>query len=137
MKSEICKTCCPSGGALFDQMVPLYDDDFNVIRYGKQCRNCGEFKDYRKSPAKVIAKRERQARTDGSIHGAVRSGRTLSMIRRYYADVRVPRAKSHTGEARDIRVHIVIEGSSAVDCTQKAADVGFSTGLCLIGPIGY
>ncbi len=58
MKSEICKTCCPSGGALFDQMVPLYDDDFNVIRYGKQCRNCGEFKDYRKSPAKVIAKRE-------------------------------------------------------------------------------
>lgn len=50
MKSEICKSCCPSGGALFDRMVPLYDDDFNVIRYGKRCRNCGEFKDYRNSP---------------------------------------------------------------------------------------
>ena len=60
VKSEICKICCPSGGALFDLMVPLYDDDFNVVRYGKRCRNCGDFKDYRKSPAKVVAKRDAQ-----------------------------------------------------------------------------
>ncbi len=62
MRTEICKSCCPSGGAIFEPMVPVYDDDFNVLRYTKQCRNCGAFKDYRKSPAQVIARRAERNR---------------------------------------------------------------------------
>lgn len=47
MKSEVCKSCCPQGGAYFEQ-VGKYDDDHNFIGWQKQCRNCGEFKQFRK-----------------------------------------------------------------------------------------
>lgn len=72
-KSEICKICCPSGGALFDKMVPLYDDEHNVIRYGKRCRNCEEFKDYRKSPKRDAIAAERSAKNEALIDFLLKS----------------------------------------------------------------
>lgn len=51
----------------------------------------------------------------------------------FHADVTVPAKSSHTGEARTIRISIIITGANSLEITQKAADVGFATGLLLIG----
>ena len=59
-RSEVCKGCCPSGGALFD-VVTVYDEGDKPFRRVKQCRNCGEQKEFRKESAKVKAKRDEAA----------------------------------------------------------------------------
>ena len=50
-KGEICKGCCPSGGALFDICQSRADRDAGLPldpqSYVKRCRNCGKEKPWR------------------------------------------------------------------------------------------
>ena len=67
-RSEICKYCCPSGGAVFDVVVSRafieFDGnamDFEGLREVKKCRNCGTEKPLRfRKSAKKKAERARQ-----------------------------------------------------------------------------
>jgi hypothetical protein len=55
-KSEICKCCCPSGGALFDICMPAASDEpVAADKFIKRCRNCGTEKPWRR---RFSAKRE-------------------------------------------------------------------------------
>jgi len=49
MRSEVCKNCCPHGGAYFDIEHYHFDDEGNLIeKVMKVCRNCGAAKNLRK-----------------------------------------------------------------------------------------
>ena len=47
-RSEVCRNCSPHGGAFFDR-AGIYSDDFELIGWQKQCRNCGATKKIRRS----------------------------------------------------------------------------------------
>ncbi len=61
-KSEICKCCCPSGGALFDIVQSQADYDngtpIDAQRFVKRCRNCRTEKPWRHRQSPRIARRE-------------------------------------------------------------------------------
>lgn len=62
-KSEVCKCCCPGGGALFDICMPLAcDEPVSADKFIKRCRNCGTEKPWRRRFS--VKREERRARME-------------------------------------------------------------------------
>lgn len=72
-RSEICKNCCPDGGAIFKPTI-IYDEAIDSLRTVKECQNCGATKEFKKATAKVQARRDAREKLMQELSASIEHG---------------------------------------------------------------